>query len=487
MPSAPPRPNELLQYLPQHRVLICRECHYAIQPSAISRHLKDLHHIYRSNRQEFMKYASGFDLADPKDVTLPRPSEGPVPSLTVTSGLACGASGCDHLCATAKRMKMHWAAEHSEVYGQDPQWRSVDLQTFFRGNQLRYFIIHHSSPTSPQTGSSCVDDETPSTGISTPSHSACDSEVTAAEDHKLLEHFKAITYQEIGNDATSRQVWRTDVPDIAAKHPFLMHGVLACSALHLASINPAERQRYQLIAAHHQSIALPEFRAEIENPNVDNCIPLLVFTQLLIIHCFAADQHDEDLLLVGGKDDTALPDWLQVIRGSCHIFQAVWPYIKHEPRLIVMMGGLEQEPVDDPVTDMSADDERLRGLFDLPQLSISKGNDSRFDSSPILPALLILIRAFSNARAARARDNYTMMAAIRAWPTQVPQEYFDLLRERDPAALILLAHYCILLRRLEDVWYICGYGRRLLSRIYRQLDEKWHPWLQWPLEEIGLP
>ena len=436
-----------------------------------------------------MKYADGFDLADPKDVTLPGPNEDPVTGLTITSGLACGVSGCNHLCVTAKRMKMHWATEHSDVAGHGPQWRPVDLQTFFRGNQLRYFIVQQSSPRSSLTMSSNADSESLRTEISTLSHSVCDSKVTAAENIKLLEHFQASTSQELTNNATIRQVWHRDVPDLAAKHPFLMHGVLACSALHLAVINPAERQRYQLIAAHHQSIALPVFRSEIGNPNPDNCFALLVFSQLLIVHCFAADQADEDLLLVKGKDDTALPDWLQIIRSSCDIFHAVWPYIQTGPFLVLMTAGIQHELVEGPVPDMSADNERLRGLVDMMQLSIAKGmkKDCCFGSSPMPSSLFILIRAFAQARAAQSRSNYTMLVAVYTWPTQVTQEYLDLLKKRDPAALILLAHYCILLRPLEDVWYMGGYSRRLLSRIYNQLDEEWHPWLQWPLEEIGLP
>lgn len=55
-----------------------------------------------------------------------------------------------------------------------------------------------------------------------------------------------------------------------------------------------------------------------------------------------------------------------------------------------------------------------------------------------------------------------------------------------PAALILLAHYCILLARLDSHWYMSGYSKNLFSRIYNQLDQEWRQLLYWPLEEIGL-
>lgn len=79
MPSATLQPAQLLHYLPTYRVLICKECRYAIQPSAISRHLKDIHHIYRTDRQAIMEYALKLDLADPGNVIPPEPHEAPVP------------------------------------------------------------------------------------------------------------------------------------------------------------------------------------------------------------------------------------------------------------------------------------------------------------------------------------------------------------------------------------------------------------------------
>jgi hypothetical protein len=496
MPSVPLQPTELLHYLPQYRVLICKECRYAIQPSAVSRHLKELHHIYRSNRHAFMKYTDGLDLAHPKDVTLPGPSEDPVPYLTVTSGLACAISGCDHLCATVKRMKMHRAAEHSGVVPDDSQWRPVDLQTFFRGNQLRYFIVHQSPEASSQSElHSNISSEITTSGISTPNDStygSCapsDGHVIDIAELKLLEHFQTYTSQEIGFDAASRQIWRSDMPTLAAKHPFLKHGILACSALHLAFLNPLERQRYQLLAAHHQSIALPGFRSEVFNATIDNCVALLSFTQLLIMHCFAADQHDEDLLLVHGKDDM-LPDWLQVIRGSCHLFKDVRPYVESVPFVAMAMEGVERELHDPGPTGKPEHEERLRGLVSMIKHSVTKKIELGIDCQPssLASALLILTRAFAKAEVAQSRNNYNLWATVHTWPVQVSQEFLDLLKERDPAALILLAHYCILFVPLEEEhWYMKGYSRRLLSRIYNKLDEEWRTWLQWPIEKIGPP
>ena len=152
------------------------------------------------------------------------------------------------------------------------------------------------------------------------------------------------------------------------------------------------------------------------------------------------------------------------------------------------MEGMDGEHLA-PVPENPEYAQRLGGLLD----AISFSGKNRIAQkvtegslSPLPGALVELSRAFSKAQAARSRSVFTIWTAIYIWPVQVSQDYLDLLKNRDPAALILLAHYCILLEPLESHWYMNGYSKRLLSRIYNQLDQEWRQCLHWPLEEIGL-
>jgi hypothetical protein len=135
------KPFDLLRYLPDFKVIVCTSCHYALQPQAISRHLKDIHHILRSHRKPYLQYISGFDLDDPEDVlrSVNHLREFPVPGLPVWDGLKCTYHGCFHLCITEKRMKSHWTLEHGRSGHHESDWVAAPLQTFFSGNSLRYF------------------------------------------------------------------------------------------------------------------------------------------------------------------------------------------------------------------------------------------------------------------------------------------------------------------------------------------------------------
>ena len=134
-----PMPEALLQYLSHYRVVVCTSCKYAIQPKAIARHLKEIHRIKRSDRKLFMQHMEKFELAEHELVMRYRPGEFPVPLLPVQSGLQCRSENCSYLCVTEKRMKQHWLAVHGRQGLVACDWQTVPLQTFFKGNLLRYF------------------------------------------------------------------------------------------------------------------------------------------------------------------------------------------------------------------------------------------------------------------------------------------------------------------------------------------------------------
>lgn len=137
--SPTPPPEELLQYLSHYRVVVCTTCKYAIQPKAIARHLKEIHRIKLSDRQPFMQYVEKFELAEHELVMQYIPGEFPVPLLPVQSGLQCRSEDCTYLCKTEKRMKHHWLSVHGRHGVASYNWQTVPLQTFFKGNLLRYF------------------------------------------------------------------------------------------------------------------------------------------------------------------------------------------------------------------------------------------------------------------------------------------------------------------------------------------------------------
>lgn len=125
--------------MPLHHVIVCTDCRYAVPPSTLSRHLKEIHQISRAQRGMFLDYASQFTLKQPREVVLPQQNQFPVPILPVVDGLRCGSPNCNHLCVTEKGMRNHWVSVHGRAGQPDLDWHYAPIQTFFRGKNLRYF------------------------------------------------------------------------------------------------------------------------------------------------------------------------------------------------------------------------------------------------------------------------------------------------------------------------------------------------------------
>jgi hypothetical protein len=95
-----------------------------------------------------------------------------------------------------------------------------------------------------------------------------------------------------------------------------------------------------------------------------------------------------------------------------------------------------------------------------------------------------LASAFASTQV--AGDEFTTWDALRVWPMQLSIPFLNLVKESHPTALILLAHYCILLKKVEGHWYFKGRATRLLRSILKHLGREWWEFIRWPLEEIGV-
>jgi hypothetical protein len=465
-------PDDLLHYQSTYAVLICTSCQYAIQPSGLARHLKEIHHVYRSRRRPYMEYASQFKLAPPEEVMRVGIKEFPVRRLPVLDGLRClHPGGCGYLCVSIKRMQNHWSCAHGgRAKGDTGEWGPAPLQTFFRGNLLQYF----TDPKSQQVQSvitSSIDQAAPFQ--------------FSRFDHDLLHHYVTSTALTLVDRHGTEDIWAVVVPQLASCSPFLMHAILACSALHLAHKLPSQRSAHLLSARTHQDAAMPLFRRAIAQVDRWNCNAVLVFSHLLVIYSFATDFHDsDDKLLLASPSDTRMDmmcSWLYFIRNGCVAVCDYWDMIESGPLAPLAnswesdIPGLRDDAPEPSLT------EHL--LFIAPSNEDSK--DEHPGSHPWSERVREVYRdsatqlawAFTAAQSLRGED-FTTWDAVRLWPMEISTEYIALLVQEHPAALILLAHYCLLLERLQPHWYFEGRVPQLLNAILERLDPRWHDCIQ---------
>ncbi|KAL4879189.1 hypothetical protein BJY04DRAFT_220309 [Aspergillus karnatakaensis] len=453
-------PETLFRYLPAHRVLICHPCQYAVQPRAVIRHLNEIHRLNHAQRKPFLDYASQFPLAAPQDAVLPNETQFPVPFLPVLNGVACQFPHCEHLCVTAKRMEQHWTSAHTGIDRSQWSWRPVQLQTFFRGNALRYF----TSPTSSKNS---------------PNHSAPNETISTDDD--LLHHYKTTTYLSLCSDPELEHTVRVSIPELAHHYPFLMHGLLSISALQLAHTNPKFRAQYLGLALDHQELAMPEYRREIMNMTPANSGAVLVFAFIVVVCALATDDEDRKELFLfpspggpsppgsksGPAEPSSYPSTIHLLRAGCALLENSWDALQAGPMArLALLWELETEH--SAVVDVDNDPYLRRLLSVIPS---SDAGETAWSDAEVVIYRRTAIQLTEALIVAHQEDiEFTIWGALTIWPLEVSDGYLGLVQASHPGALLLLAHYMGLVHLVKETWYFQGQVGRTLDEIEGRLQ-----------------
>jgi hypothetical protein len=249
------------------------------------------------------------------------------------------------------------------------------------------------------------------------------------------------------------------------------HVILAMSALHIAYLRPAGKETYQLLAARHQALALPVIRSGLTNLNEENCHALFTCSHILVKCAFASPHPPGSLIFSPGRGDVA--ELVPLLRGASSIFEYARGWLTAGP-----FGHCLPPPMDeDPNYSQNHEDERYASLLPL----FAKGGEDAVVCREALNSLRRLL-------AINAAPNRTTLTRwlVFSWPVLVSQRYIDLMSERNPEALVVLAHFCVMLNMLNSLWFMEGCAVRILDQCRRDLDDEWLPYIQWPLSVLGL-
>ncbi|KAJ5097421.1 hypothetical protein N7456_008142 [Penicillium angulare] len=470
-----PSPPELFKYFPLYEILICTTCRYALKPGGVARHLKDIHRLQNDQRRPYTLYASNFVLKSPEDVSSPPDHEFPVAYLPLEQGWRCRAPGCDYLCASIKRMETHWPSKHGSKGNPSHDWTSAPLQTFFRGNSLRYFTTNSPNQLKPNSQS-------------LPGASGCIQKMRYnyeldAVDSLMLEHYFYSSYQSFSKNSQTEKVWLNVIADLASRHRFLIHGILACTALHMAHIYPLQRELYVLRAYSHQDTALPLFRNELDYPTAQNCDAIMAFGYLLVVFSFATelDNGQNSLLVINDTTDGPketkfiLPQWLHFIRVGCEMLDQVWDQIEKGPaRALADAWEIE----------LDVGDSKLPYLEEFVSFIPEDGSWSEKVISVYRDGASTLADAFAYMDSESIKPDVSTWNILGLWFVRLDNEFYDLIFERHPGALILLAWYCVIMKRMESCWYFGGRPARLIASITDALDTRWHPCIKDAADQV---
>ncbi|KAI9648575.1 hypothetical protein NHQ30_003212 [Ciborinia camelliae] len=294
-------------------------------------------------------------------------------------------------------------------------------------------------------------------------------------DMELLHHYTTSTCMTLASSPAMATLWRINVPQLAYSHEFLMRGLVATAALHVAYYKPERRDFYIERAAFHHQQALATATAMLSDVNDDNCTALYLFTSLTCLYAIGSPRKPLDFLIVSEND---VSDWVFLMRGvraiSDHAKENIWrgnlgPMISAGARREM----LRKDQINDPPN---------QDLINLANFLSASTADPQ-ELMAYIDAITELQISFKIV-ANRNRDNFEPTDMF-LWPYRVPDHYLSLLRKRTAGALTIYAYFAVILKHVDSYWWTKGWPEYLIALIYGLLDEEHRLWIRGPIEEIG--
>ncbi|EPE36475.1 hypothetical protein GLAREA_05813 [Glarea lozoyensis ATCC 20868] len=288
-------------------------------------------------------------------------------------------------------------------------------------------------------------------------------------DLELLHHMSSVTCKEFRSDGNeAREAFDTAI-SYALDAPFLMHELLAISALHLSTLRPNWGQFYHNKATELQTHAVSLYTNQTDSGNPTSHIAAFMFSSYLGIHVLF------DTLLFRPTDFTLFVErfvgYLRLHRGVKVVSTGAWSLLRETELRSLLSEGNHQEAVGKECDAIHS----LSLSADMSQISIEK----------CLEAVTHLQWVFDcSGWRDKGKGDTGEGDLIFSWPVTISLEFTNLLLQNRPEALSILAHYAVLLHWRRDLWIVRDGGRFLIESIKRYLGSFWEQWLAFPISAL---
>ncbi|KAF2179160.1 hypothetical protein K469DRAFT_597014 [Zopfia rhizophila CBS 207.26] len=294
-------------------------------------------------------------------------------------------------------------------------------------------------------------------------------------DLRLLHHWTTEAYKTLQPGLVSKHsMWQNDFPELGFEYPFLLHGILALSAVHKAVSDPlSNKQSLLLQADSHISWALSTYRKYLQTPTTETVIPMFMLSTLLVTYSLAATQSGEPEDPIG-----VLHHCFRLLKGISVTGYPHWQHIKSSEVFSNLAGTILSNLES---LDTRAGDEETPAILQLEELADLldfQDKDACMNAINELHTTSVQLR-----KALPDCEEYTILFV---WPAKLTDHFLGLLSVRNPVACVIVGYYAALLAQGCPVWWIGEWPHRVITATQQVLA--WTPellkWLEWPMQII---
>ena len=293
-------------------------------------------------------------------------------------------------------------------------------------------------------------------------------------DLQLFHHYLISTYRTLTDEALDQHgVWSIHIPQWGISLPSILHLMLALSALHLGHQNPDLRHQYVMQANDHFTFGIRSVTTVLSQLNSENCQMIYMSAVMICLVYFGHGPRPGEYLVFSRQGQAK---WLVLMRGVRSILAS-----NHDE----IFSGILTPQTDDSVQSVTPDLERelhqhcdrIKEIKTLIEMQTAGPERDLYIS-----ALGCLPDSFEEAYKMRSagKDGVSLLPMVIGWIYRLPEAFIVLLEKKDPFALVILAHWSILLTYMTSSWLFVGGDQHVIKGIRDSLKEEFHDWISWP-------
>ncbi|KAL1628579.1 hypothetical protein SLS56_005811 [Neofusicoccum ribis] len=270
------------------------------------------------------------------------------------------------------------------------------------------------------------------------------------------------------------EIYTLVAPKIAFSDPSLLLCMLAIAALHRAHVDstPERQEEYVRQAVEYQNRSIGMLRAQLANITPENCVGTFLSSSFLLIYTFASEPwlryFSSGTPSEGCLDDVTRS--LRLLRGVPSILghdnNAVFGWIMESP-LRPIADGILHKPKGRFTPEQESHFAALRYFL------IEDQNAGEEERRVCLEALHVLREYAELLLDRQAQQQIETVGLTMTWPVAVSERYLAYLESHRRGALLVLAEYAVLFRRLRRYWWADAWGQMLLTVTLELLPADW--------------
>ncbi|KAJ9205483.1 transcriptional regulator family: Fungal Specific TF [Paecilomyces variotii] len=295
----------------------------------------------------------------------------------------------------------------------------------------------------------------------------------------LYHHFITSTCRTIRYEPTDKHaLYLIHVPRWGLTFPSILHLILALSALHLGHKNPHLLFEYQAQADDHFTFGVRSVTAVLSQLDSGNCQKIYVAAMLICLVYFGRGPRRGEYLVFSERGSS---EWLVLMRGVRAILVS-----EHDRIFTGVLEPEDEGTPDEVISTLLPELTQHQKQIDMIRRLLNESIIDRNVLSAYMAAVDDLLNSLEEVFRMRSagRDGLCLMAATFGWIYRLPEQFIQLLEGKDTYALIILAHWSILLKYMEASWLMTGWHSHVVSGVVSSLDPDFHSWIEWPVNFV---